>query len=147
MRSLSIRQPWAHLIAHGPKRIENRTWRCDYRGLIAIHASKTMTREEYLDVADLLLSMGMRACLPPGPDLAFAAIVGVARIADCLAPGTLREARRKYPDDLLAWWAEGQYGLILDSVIALPKPVPCKGALWLWRVPELVEGQIREQLR
>ena len=36
---LSIRQPWAWLIAHGWKNIENRTWPTGYRGRFLIHAA------------------------------------------------------------------------------------------------------------
>ncbi|RZJ91586.1 MAG: ASCH domain-containing protein, partial [Chryseobacterium sp.] len=39
MKSLSIKQPWASLIASGIKDIENRTWATKYRGRIYIHAS------------------------------------------------------------------------------------------------------------
>ncbi|EJL66291.1 ASCH domain-containing protein [Flavobacterium sp. CF136] len=39
MKALSIKQPWAHLIAAGIKDIENRTWRTNFRGRIYIHAS------------------------------------------------------------------------------------------------------------
>ena len=39
MKTLSIKQPWASLIAHGIKDIENRTWATKYRGTIYIHAS------------------------------------------------------------------------------------------------------------
>lgn len=38
-RVLSIKQPWASLIAHGIKNIENRTWKTKFRGRILIHAS------------------------------------------------------------------------------------------------------------
>ena len=39
MKCLSIKQPWASLIAHGIKDIENRTWKTNFRGKIFIHAS------------------------------------------------------------------------------------------------------------
>jgi len=39
MKALSIKQPWASLIAHGIKPIENRNWRTHFRGKIYIHAS------------------------------------------------------------------------------------------------------------
>lgn len=44
MKALSIRQPWASLIAEGHKTIETRTWAPwkGYRGPLAIHASKTV---------------------------------------------------------------------------------------------------------
>lgn len=40
MKTLSIKQPWASLIATGVKDIENRTWQTHYRGRILIHATK-----------------------------------------------------------------------------------------------------------
>lgn len=39
MKALSVKQPWASLIAHGIKPIENRTWKTNFRGRIYIHAS------------------------------------------------------------------------------------------------------------
>src|SRR5690242_9023233 len=39
MRIISIRQPWAALIVHGFKDVENRTWPTRYRGAVLIHAS------------------------------------------------------------------------------------------------------------
>ena len=39
MKALSIKQPWASLIAHGIKNIENRNWKTHFRGRIYIHAS------------------------------------------------------------------------------------------------------------
>jgi hypothetical protein len=39
MKALSIKQPWASLIAHGIKDIENRTWKTNFRGRIFIHVS------------------------------------------------------------------------------------------------------------
>ena len=38
--ALSIRQPWAGLIAAGRKSVEVRTWPAAYRGPLLIHASK-----------------------------------------------------------------------------------------------------------
>ena len=42
MKALTVKQPWAHLIAAGAKRWETRSWSTNYRGLLAIHASKDM---------------------------------------------------------------------------------------------------------
>ena len=47
MKCLSIKQPWASLIAHGIKDIENRTWKTNFRGRIYIHASGTPAEESY----------------------------------------------------------------------------------------------------
>ena len=43
MKAFSIKQPWASLIAHGIKDIENRTWRTHFRGRIYIHSSAKMS--------------------------------------------------------------------------------------------------------
>lgn len=41
MKALSIKQPWANMIASGEKTIETRTWCTDYRGPLLIVSSKT----------------------------------------------------------------------------------------------------------
>lgn len=39
-KALSVRQPWANLIAEGRKTIETRQWPTDYRGPLIIVSSK-----------------------------------------------------------------------------------------------------------
>jgi hypothetical protein len=41
IKALSIKQPWANLIASGEKTIETRLWGTDYRGQLLIVSSKT----------------------------------------------------------------------------------------------------------
>ena len=45
MKALSVRQPWASLIAQGRKTIEIRSWLTRHRGPLAIVASKGLSRE------------------------------------------------------------------------------------------------------
>ena len=40
MKALSVKQPWANLIADGKKTIETRTWATKHRGLLLIVSSK-----------------------------------------------------------------------------------------------------------
>jgi hypothetical protein len=40
VKALSVKQPWANLIAAGEKTIETRTWATDYRGPILIVSSR-----------------------------------------------------------------------------------------------------------
>ena len=61
MKALSIREPWATLIAKGEKTIETRTWKTNYRGKILLCASKNPKSEisgKAFAVAELL------DCLP-----------------------------------------------------------------------------------
>lgn len=83
--ALSIRQPWATLIALGWKDVENRSWRrgnpgLNFRGEFAIHASTGMTRDEYQDCAELCRSLGFEC--PPAAELQRGGIVGVGRVVD-----------------------------------------------------------------
>mgnify|MGYP002359850962 FL=1 len=45
MKALSIRQPWAGLIIHGYKDIENRDWPTRYRGPLLVHAPLPLDAE------------------------------------------------------------------------------------------------------
>ena len=40
MKVLTIKQPWATLVAEGLKKYEFRSWKLNYRGEILIHAGK-----------------------------------------------------------------------------------------------------------
>jgi hypothetical protein len=40
MKAISVKQPWANMIASGEKTIETRTWCTDYRGAILIVSSR-----------------------------------------------------------------------------------------------------------
>lgn len=40
MKALSVKQPWANMIASGEKTIETRTWRTNYRGPLLIVSSR-----------------------------------------------------------------------------------------------------------
>jgi hypothetical protein len=41
LNALSVKQPWANLIASGRKTIETRTWTTNYRGELLVVSSKT----------------------------------------------------------------------------------------------------------
>jgi hypothetical protein len=41
MKALSIKQPWANMIANGEKTIETRKWPTNYRGILLIVSSKS----------------------------------------------------------------------------------------------------------
>lgn len=118
MRAISIRQPWAWAIVHAGKRIENRSWRCDYRGPIAIHAAKGMTLDEYEDACDFMRDIGV-ACVPRDK-LQRGGIIGVATVISCV---------RKSSDP----WFMGPWGIYLADV----RPVeffPCRGQLGIFDI-------------
>ncbi len=55
MKVLTLRQPWATLVAEGIKKYEFRSWKTKYRGKVLIHAGagvdkKEMTRFKHLNL-------------------------------------------------------------------------------------------------
>ena len=135
MKAISVRQPWAWLIVHGYKDIENRSWRTNFRGRVLIHASKGMTKREYWDTWNCieLLSSGEHIELPPPEQLERGGIVGSVTIIGCCHP----EAKTVSP-----WHMKGHYGFQLDAPIPLPF-IECKGRLGFFDVPDDVASQIR----
>jgi len=111
MKALSIRQPWAWLIVHGYKDIENRSWVTHYRGPFWVHASKRRPLAEELEE----VRRRYRIRLPDRDKLPLGAIVGSAEIVDCIDRSRSR-------------WFEGPYGFVLRKTKAR-QPVPCTGRL------------------
>lgn len=118
MKALSIMQPWAWLIVNGHKAIENRNWRCHYRGPILIHAGKKADKEPLQDLLrgwhPVTGQLMPREFTPPDR-LRFGGIVGEAEIVDCV----------ERSDDP---WFVGRFGIVLRNAKPLPFR-PCKGAL------------------
>ena len=55
MKVITLKQPWATLVAEGLKKYEFRSWKFNYRGEILIHAGKGIDKEamkkfEYLNL-------------------------------------------------------------------------------------------------
>lgn len=118
MKALSIRQPWAWLIVHGFKPVENRDWPTRYRGPCLIHASKGMTREDYEDACDLAQTQGIT--IPAPHELERGGIVGVANVTDCVTDSPSR-------------WFFGKFGFVLVDAKPLPF-LPINGRLGFFNV-------------
>ena len=126
MKALSIRQPWAELILQGRKTIELRTWQTNYRGRIAVHASQTV-REE--------------ACVAYGLDptrVVRGALVGTVELVDILpldeaAWEALRDQHLSLRD-----FSGPIFGWRLEAPQRLPQPVPMRGRMSLFNVPDEV---------
>jgi hypothetical protein len=109
---LSVRQPWATLIARGIKDIENRSWATGYRGLVLVHAS--LSRPSRRLLADVSGRFGVDL---QQIELPLGGVVGVTRIVDCV-------------DAHPSPWFEGEFGFVLDGSRALPF-IRWKGSLGL----------------
>src|ERR1700761_4691808 len=131
MKALSIRQPWAWLILHAGKDIENRDWKdsnpalYDARrlkslattgdGHFLIHTGKSMTRGEYEEAADYARTIDRQIALPPYDQLPRGGIVGIARLTDIVLSHSSE-------------WFFGRIGLVIADAAPLPFR-PLRGAL------------------
>lgn len=125
MKALSIRQPWAWLIIHGGKDIENRTWHTKLRGRFLVHASQGMTRDEWRAASRFCDENGLS--LPPlysDADLQRGGIIGSVELVDSV-------------DTSESPWYMGEKGFVLRDPRPLPF-VPLKGRLGFFDVPDEV---------
>ncbi|BBH46950.1 ASCH domain-containing protein [Pseudomonas sp. KU43P] len=120
MKALSIRQPWAWLIIHGDKDIENRSWHTKFRGRFLVHAAQGMTRREWSDA--VVFCNEHRLALPPHwSQLQRGGIIGSVELTDSVDTST-------------SPWYMGEKGFVLCD----PRPwafTPLKGRLGFFDVP------------
>lgn len=135
MRVLSIRQPWAWLILHAGKDIENREWGRKYpalhtarnlagtRDFFLIHTGKGMTRGEYDDAVAFAHSVdGDRPIAVPAFEvLQRGGIVGIARLTQVVEFST-------------SPWFFGAIGLVMQDAAPLPFK-PLTGARGFFEAP------------
>ncbi len=121
MKALSLRQPWAWLVVHGGKGIENRKWNTRLRGRFLIHSSKGMTREEYDGAVAFARAVDPAIVVPAIVELERGGIVGRAMLERVLVP--CQEQPCPHP-----WHMAEQFGFVLANVEPLPFR-PLKGCL------------------
>lgn len=118
MKALSIRQPWAWLIVHGGKDIENRSWATSFRGIFFVHAAAGMTMREY-DSAQLFAKVrGVE--IPPAEALQRGGIIGRVEMTGYVLKSD-------------SPWFEGPCGFVLRNPVAL-RFHPMKGRLGFFEV-------------
>jgi hypothetical protein len=132
MKALSIRSPWWWFILHAGKDIENRDWATKFRGTVYLHAGKWWRPDEVRDDGET--AAAITRIFPnekyKGAEITWAAmkasggcIVGKVDIIDCVSVSS-------------SPWFFGRYGFVLANPVALDKPIPFKGALGFFDVPD-----------
>ena len=72
MKVLTLRQPWATLVAEGIKKYEFRSWKTKYRGKVLIHAGAGIDKEDIKKYENMNLEFPSKK------------IIAIAEIEDCL---------------------------------------------------------------
>lgn len=129
MKTLSVKNPWAYLLAIGLKDVENRSWHTNFRGTVLIHASAAM-HERYLpgvrgncftgECASAINHKGIAPKIILN-ELIYSSIIGKMDIVDCVSNSN-------------SIWAEkGQFHWIIKNAILFDQPIlNVKGKLSFW---------------
>lgn len=97
MKCLSVRQPYAALIASGLKTIENRDWTTGYRGLLLIHAGQRFDPDALDWIRQRLTPEERARFSTQRTDYPLGALVGIVKLADVVTQSDSR-------------WFVGPYG-------------------------------------
>lgn len=130
MKCLSLKQPYADLLATGRKTIEIRKWNSNFRGPFLIHASKNVNKD---------------ACLTLGFDeknLARGAIIGKAFVYDVIKYTTIDvflDDRHKHfsIEAIKSDHSFKRYGFLVKDAIKFSKEMPYLGKLGFFEVSDL----------
>ena len=128
LKCLSLKQPYAYLLARGKKTIEIRKWNTSYRGKFLIHASKNTNYEacSVLRINETLLIKG--------------AIIGEAFLYDVKSYSTFDEFERDGDKHLSIEMNSPssnnfkRYGFLVKDSLLFENPIPCIGKLGMFEV-------------
>ena len=130
-RVISIKLPYAWAILIGRKKFENRSWNTPSRGMVFIHARRSLTRA---DVAWLRDPFRLRV----PDDVQRGAIVAAATSTRVVTRSTAKRFGK---------WFEGKYGWVFTDVRPLHRPVRTKGKLGLYRPAPALRSAVERQRR
>ena len=131
MKCISLKQPYADLLASGKKTIEIRKWNTNFRGPFLIHASK---------------NVDMESCSALGFDenkLTKGAIIGKAFIYDVIRYATmnvfLRDRHKHYfiAPDIKPNHSFKRYGFLVKDPVKFREEIPYSGKLGFFEVSDL----------
>lgn len=157
MKTLTLWQPWASLLACGAKKFETRGWATQYRGPIAIHAAMlnpfkairpipedaVWEMRQALKKAGILNNTSDFRALPRGAVIATGELVGCHNIVSVGWTGYTErriawvdeKMMPHYPSEdelLFGDWTPGRFAWEIKNVKMLPDPIPAKGKQGLW---------------
>lgn len=143
MRAITVRQPWAWAIIHGSKDVENRSRNIagSYRGPVAIHAGLAIT--PWSDWSDEML----RAHRSADPAYILGHVIGIVDLVGVhvgsISQTTTHRGGPVCFDDTTPigqpcspWAMPHHHHLVLANPRPLPEPIPYRGALGLWTLPD-----------
>lgn len=131
MKVLSLREPFASLIAEEIKGIETRSWRTHYRGEVYIHASLGKVSKKDPRILELISMLDDK-------EMKYGYIIAKCKLVDCIYmdEAFLRLMEKNSIEKKCGGYSEGRYAWVLEDVEILPEPIPAKGQLGIWNYEE-----------
>ena len=129
MKVLSIKEPFASLVALGIKKIETRSWKTNYRGEIYIHASLTKNVIKDKKREEKLLSM-----IPDNYEFKQGNIISKAYLKDCIYMDEefINNIKKDKIEYLCGHYEIGRYAWVLEDIELLNEEISAKGKLGIW---------------
>jgi predicted transcriptional regulator len=129
MKCLSLKQPFADLLALGEKTVELRKWNTKFRGKFLIHASKNIDKDacERLDIDINKLAKG--------------AIIGSAFLYDVKEYKNQEEFNKDKQKhfSIISKYIEGyKYGFLIKDARMFKKSIPYSGKLGFFEVDDSI---------
>jgi predicted transcriptional regulator len=130
MKCLSLKQPYAELLAFGEKTIELRKWNTRFRGEFLIHASKNIDIQacERLDIDIDKLTIG--------------AIIGSAFLYDFKEYSNQEEFnkdKQKHFSIVTKYFDGYKYGFLIRNARLFKKSIPYRGKLRFFEVDKSIK--------
>lgn len=142
MKGLTLWQPWASLLARGPKKHETRSWKTKHRGWIAIHAAKRFDRlvtDAHQRFEKELTEMG----ISPIWDTPRGAVVAVAKLERIIHCGSNRQILIPDLYEVLPYgdYSPGRWVWVFSKIVPVPDPIPAIGGqrVWNWDAPGTIQ--------
>lgn len=121
MKVLTVKQPYASLIANKYKKYEFRSWKTKYRGELYIHAGKGIDKDRINIFSDYNIEY------PSGY------IIAKANLVDCiLVDEKMDEELRKINPKVYSNNHVGYYAWKLEDIEILKEPIKANGKLSIW---------------
>lgn len=152
MKTLTLTQPWASLVAFGAKQIETRSWNTAYRGKLLIHAAKGYPKwaKEFASEPPVSVLLGRDYEYPRGAIVATCRLVSVLPTRDLQtnrfiqmdaaarsAGFEMTEQEREFGN-----YEPGRFAWLLADIKPVKKPILVNGALGLWEFQGWETGEL-----
>jgi hypothetical protein len=134
VKCISLWQPWAQLVVEGHKRQETRSFKRDYRGVLYIHASKTINTT----IRQISLEWPFTEYITNVDSLVRGAIIGRVTLYDIITSAAATTHMEQMEDEGTAEeygfgdYSAGRWVWLLRDAVKFNNPIKASGQLGLW---------------